>query len=121
MGESLFRVKLGLVGVVSIPIVVVIMRAGLAKGGPWDPFEAAAVAIIIVAILVFKATEAELSTSQGGIALALLLLLVLGMVLVNAISTGERVNRALLGKFGLGFAVAAAFVGWPYLSDRGDE
>lgn len=121
MGETLLRVKLGLVGVISIPVVFVIMRAGLAEGGPWSPFEAAAVAIAVVAIFLFKATEAELSTRQGGVALALLLLLVLGMVVVNAILTGECVSRALLGKFGMGLAVAAVFIGWPFLSGRGDE
>jgi|GEM_PF-3023547 len=121
MAASLRRVKLGLAGVISLPVVFVVMRAGLAEGGPWDPFEAAAVAITIVAILVFKATEAELSTRQGGVALALLLLLVLGMVVLNAIITGERVSRALLGKFGIGLTVAAAFIGWPFPSGSGDE
>lgn len=118
MGASLKRFKLGVIGVVSLLIVAVIMRAGLAEGGPWGPFEAAAVAITMVAILLFKSTEAALSTQQEGVALALLILLCLGIVTVNAFVTGERVAEDLLGKIGIGFVVATAFIAWPSLSRR---
>ncbi|WP_396613647.1 1,4-dihydroxy-2-naphthoate octaprenyltransferase (plasmid) [Haloferax sp. S1W] len=121
MSQSLTRVKFGVVGVVSLLIIGVLMRAGLAEGGPWGPFEAAAVAITMVAILLFKSTEAHLSTRQEGVALALLILLCLGIVAVDALITGEAITRDLLGKIGIGLLVALAFVVWPSLSRRGTE
>lgn len=118
MDDPLTRVKFAVAGVVSIVVVAVFMLAGLADGGPWGPFEAAAVAITVVAVILFKVTDAHLSTRQDGIALGLLLLLCLLLIAVDAVVNGEQVSSGLLAKFGIGFVVAAAFVGWSFVSRR---
>lgn len=122
VSNPLQRLQIALLGVFTLALVALVLRAGLAEGGPWGPFEAVAIATVISVSFVINSLEEYFvfTTAQKGAGLAVLALLVLVFVVAESYTSGRPVSRDLIVALGAGLFVAGVSICWPSLS-RGNS
>lgn len=120
MGELLAHVRYGIVGVLSLVILVMVIFVGLAEGRI-GPIEAVVIAVLVGGGLYFRMPDHFLSPRQDDVLFGLYVLFALGVIAIHVFVNDGQVTDGDLVQFGITFGAAAVIAAWTFLTHRDTE